>query len=82
MKLELYYFESCPFCQKVLFYLEDKKHDITFYDTKIHLGHRQKLLELNGNTQVPCLVINGNPMLESDEIILFLEQNKPNWIKE
>ncbi|HJO93863.1 MAG TPA: glutathione S-transferase N-terminal domain-containing protein [Victivallales bacterium] len=82
MKLELYYFESCPFCQKVLLYLEDKKHDIIFLDTKVHKEYRENLLKMNKNTQVPCLVIDGEPILESDEIILFLEQNKSKWTKE
>ncbi len=30
------------------------------------------LVSLTGKTQVPCLVINGEPMLESDDIIAYL----------
>jgi glutathione S-transferase len=81
MKLELYYFESCPFCQKVLIYLEDKKHDIIFFDTRIHFEYREKLFKINGRTQVPCLIVNDEPMLESDEIMSFLDQNKQKWIQ-
>ena len=36
---------------------------------------RQELLELGGTTQVPCLVINGKPLYESDDIIQWFKNN-------
>ncbi len=36
-------------------------------------GHREDLMKLTGKTQVPCLVVGGDPMLESDAIIAYLE---------
>jgi glutaredoxin len=30
---------------------------------------------MNGGETVPCLVIDGKPMLESDDIVAWLESN-------
>jgi glutaredoxin len=35
----------------------------------------KELMTLTGKTQVPCLVVDGNPMLESEDIIKWLERN-------
>lgn len=74
MKLELYYFYSCPFCQKVLRFLNGKDHNIKFIDTMESKDNLRKLVEISGKKQVPCLVIDGKPMLESDDIIEFLSK--------
>jgi glutaredoxin len=76
MKLELYFFKSCPYCQKVLSSLEGKDHSIALKDTRENENYYKELKEVNnGITQVPCLVIDGKPMLESDDIIEFLKNN-------
>jgi glutaredoxin 3 len=75
MKLELFYFESCPFCQKVLQFLADKNHCIKFKDIHTVDKYREELNRITGKAQVPCLVIDGKPMLESDDIIVFLKKN-------
>ncbi len=36
------------------------------------------LEKLNGTRQVPCLVIDGKPMLESMDIIAFLKKKFPS----
>ena len=75
MKLELYYFPECPYCQKVFRYLETRP-DLTVVTKNIH-KHREYFEELKkinqGITQVPCLVVDGKPMLESEDIIAFLK---------
>jgi len=73
----LYYFEPCPFCQKVLLVIDELHLDekIEFRDTLEQPQFRDELVQLNGKTQVPCLVINGEPMLESDDIIAYLKEN-------
>ena len=38
-------------------------------------GAEQRLVELGGKAQVPCLVIDGEPMYESDDIIAWLAEN-------
>jgi glutaredoxin len=77
MKLELYHFESCPYCKKVRNAIDKMglKSKITYYDTLEDSAANDRLLELNDDDQVPCLVIDGKPMLESDDIIDWLKEN-------
>jgi glutathione S-transferase len=42
-------------------------------DTRQDPGARETLRALNGHTQVPCLVIDGRPLLESADIIDWLD---------
>jgi glutaredoxin len=35
----------------------------------------EELKKLTGKTQVPCLVIDGKPMLESEDIVRWLEEH-------
>lgn len=69
-KLELYYFEQCPFCQTVMSALrvtglEDK---VTLVDIQEDHKNKDKLIELTGKGTVPCLFIDGKPMHESRDI--------------
>lgn len=72
----LYYFEACPFCQKVLRKIDELhlSDQIEFRDTMKNPEYRDDLMKLNGNTQVPCLVMDGKPMLESNDINEYLQQ--------
>ena len=77
MKLELYHFESCPYCRKVRNFI-DKNHlksQIVYHDTHQDSAAAERLLKMNDDSQVPCLVIDGKPMLESDDIIAWLKEN-------
>jgi glutaredoxin len=77
MKLELYQFSSCPYCQKVLRYLDQQglQSKVKLYDTLQDEAANERLLELTGDDQVPCLVIDGKPLLESDDIVAWLKEN-------
>jgi glutaredoxin 3 len=75
MSMKLYYFESCPFCRKVLSFLEKHEHEVELIDVKKNNLAKEELIKLNeGVFQVPCLVVDGKPMLESDSIIEFLKE--------
>ena len=78
MKLELYHFESCPYCVKVRNFIDSAKlrDKITYHDTMLDQEARKRLKELTGKSQVPCLVIDGKPMLESGDIIQWLKNLK------
>lgn len=69
--LVLYYKPTCPYCQKVLAYMQDQDIELEMCNT-MEPGVVDDLIELTGKTQVPCLVINGEPMLESNDIIAYL----------
>ena len=78
MKIELYYYDQCPFCQLVL-----RKIQSLNLNDKIQL---KNTLESQENTQfhqtttgrstVPCLYIDGKPLFESGDICKWLEDNQ------
>ncbi len=74
-KLLLYHFEGCPYCQKVRNYLSSRGIAIPMKDTRAERNSAEELIKLTGKTQVPCLVIDGKPMLESNDIIQWFEKN-------
>lgn len=82
MKLELYHFESCPFCKKVRKFIDDNemRSKIIYHDTHKDSAALERLMKLNDDNQVPCLVIDGTPMLESADIINWLNENKSKII--
>lgn len=69
--LILYYKPTCPYCRKVMAYMQDQDIEMEMRNT-LEPGVIDELYALNGRSQVPCLVINGSPMLESDDIIAYL----------
>ena len=75
MTIELYHFESCPYCRKVRNYIDQigVRSQIKFHDIMADPASAEKLQKINDDDQVPCLVIDGKPMLESDEIIAWLK---------
>lgn len=69
--LTLYYKKSCPYCQKVLRFMEQSNINLDTRDT-MQPGNQDDLVRIGGRKQVPCLVINGTAMYESDDIIEYL----------
>ncbi len=78
MNLKLYQMSSCPYCIKVFDAIDalDIKDKIEFLDISDD-KNRNDLISLTGDYQVPCLVIDEKPMLESDDIITFLNKSFP-----
>jgi glutathione S-transferase len=74
--LELFFFPDCPYCRKVLSAIEDLglKEKIVFRDARSDPEEKEALVKLTGKTQVPCLVIDGKPMHESEDIKQYLYQ--------
>ena len=70
----LYQFPECPFCQLVLRELDKLDIEIPIRNTRTDSLARQDLIDLTGRTQVPCLVIDGKPLLESSDIVDYLRQ--------
>lgn len=70
--MELYSKPTCPFCHKVLAFMDANDIEMPIHDSR-ESQNAERLMELNGTTQVPCLVIDGKPMLESDDIIAYLQ---------
>jgi len=74
-ELDLYYRVDCPYSQKVIRYLNQNGIAINMRDVQRDELFFEELKEIAGTTQAPCLVINGEPLVESDEIIRWLEEN-------
>lgn len=73
-RLDLYYYDSCPYCQKVLramrkLGIEDK---IVLRNIVQDQQAADTLVRVGGKRQVPCLFIDGVPMYESDDIVEYL----------
>ena len=74
--LDLYILENCPYCKKVLAFLEEHKikfNPINIKDKK----NEETLIKLGGKRQVPFLVDNDRniQMYESNDIIEYRNQN-------
>lgn len=70
----LYYYPTCPYCRKVFRALEklgEERFDITKKDAT-DPATAGELVQIGGKEQVPCLVIDGKAMYESDDIIDYL----------
>lgn len=77
-QLTLYYRDSCPYCQKVLNFMQENNISLSLKDTSRDPNNRQVLLTIGGKTQVPCLIIDGKALYESDDIIAWLKKNIGN----
>ena len=76
MKLELYKFDTCPFCRRVMNYIEESgRTDVEYHDIHKSAEDRETLIRVGGKEQVPCLFIDGRPMYESMDIIEWLKAN-------
>ena len=74
MKLELYMFDTCPFCRRVLNYIDESgRTDVELHNIHKNAADRQRLIEVGGMEQVPCLFVDGVPMYESLDIIDWLK---------
>ena len=73
--LTLYYIPTCPFCEKVLRHLEELGKEIPLKNIRSHPELKQELIDIGGKKQVPCLVIDGEPLYESDAIVLWIEEH-------
>lgn len=77
MNLELYYFEQCPFCVRVLRKIDELDlreyivYKNTFEDPANAVSHQER----TGRSTVPCLYINNQPLFESLDIMKWLDEN-------
>lgn len=70
--LVLYIRPTCPFCVKVLRFLEGRDLEVATRDISSDPAARDELVSVGGKQQVPCLFIDGRPLYESADIIDYL----------
>lgn len=76
MKLELFYYDSCPFCQYVLNAIDDLGININYCNIQESTEHLNRLVNDTGRRTVPCLYIDNKPMFESSDIVEWLQENQ------
>lgn len=76
--LALYAYDTCPYCRRVYQALQGLGIEVPVRNTRADPLAAQELRALTGGSQVPCLVIDGQPLLESADIIAWLESYKAN----
>ena len=76
MKLELYKFDTCPYCVRVFKTIKRLgRTDIEMHDVMENEADFKRLMSVGGKDQVPCLFIDGVPLYESLDIIDWLEKH-------
>lgn len=74
--LELYQYESCPFCVKVRRKLTELGLDWIARTVPTDLSQRERVVQISGQKLVPVLVDPDNRMIitESDDICAYLDE--------
>lgn len=76
MKLELFKYDTCPYCVKVMNYIDSaRRTDIVYRDIHKSDEAAKELVAIGGKRQVPCLFIDGKPLYESLDIIQWLKEH-------
>ena len=78
MNLELYHRWECPYSARVRTFIENNglSSVIRYIDIEEEEEAVDRLMDLTGRRQVPCLVVDGsNPILESHAIVHWIERN-------
>lgn len=70
---QLYYKKTCPYCLKVLDFMDENKITLDLRNT-LEPGNQEDLVRIGGKKQVPCLVRSGRALYESDDIIAYLRE--------
>jgi glutaredoxin 3 len=71
--LLLYVKPGCPYCQKVQRFMDT--NGIQIETRNLFEGDNLKdLMAIGGKNQAPCLIIDGKPLYESDDIIAYLQE--------
>jgi glutathione S-transferase len=72
-ELVLFGYAACPYCRRVQVAQDRLGLSVSWRDTLRDREARAELVALTGRTQVPMLLIDGQPLLESLDIVAWLE---------
>jgi glutaredoxin 3 len=76
----LYYSSRCPYSKKVLSYLDAHGMKIPMKNVLFEAGAKEELKQY-GYMVVPCLVVNGQAIYDSNDIIDWLSQHEQYFSK-
>ena len=69
----LYFRPTCPYCVKVLSFMDGAGIELELRNIQ-DAAIARELVAIGGKQQVPCLVVDGKALYESDDIIAYLRQ--------
>jgi glutathione S-transferase len=77
MDAQLYHLEGCPYCRRVRAFIAQRglERCIEFREVSQDPAALERLLDLTGRTQVPVLEVDGDPIIGSEVIIDWLDEN-------
>ena len=77
MNLQLFHKWHCPYSARVRDFVDEHGlgDRIDYVEIQEVEGAKERLAGMTGKSQVPCLVVDGKPMLESGAIVQWLQQN-------
>ena len=77
MNLQLFHKWQCPYSARVRDFVDEHGlgDRIDYVEIQEVEGAKERLAAMTGKSQVPCLVVDGKPMLESGAIVQWLQQN-------
>ena len=77
MPIQLYHRWHCPYSKRVRDFVDENAlgDKIEYLELGETDGAEDKLVEHTGGSQVPCLVVDGEPILESADIVRWLQTN-------
>ena len=73
--LVLYHYEGCGPCARVKSELRELGLSVLMKDIHQSEAALNELISIGGLKQVPCLFVDGQPMYESRDIIVWLRKN-------
>ncbi|MBS0650209.1 MAG: glutathione S-transferase N-terminal domain-containing protein [Verrucomicrobia bacterium] len=74
--LVFYYSPYCGYSQKVISYLKQIHKTVPMKNVINNREAKEELRKFGGIMQVPCLLIDGKPLYESDLIIQWLSEHQ------
>lgn len=78
--LVLYYSNECIYCEKVLAYIKKSGIKVSLRNVSTSSDAWEELKLYGGKDMVPCLLIHGKPLYESDTILQWLKSQSSSSI--
>lgn len=77
MDAQLYHLEGCPYCRRVREFISHRGLEpyVDCHEVSDDSQSLRRLLQLTGRMQVPVLEVDGEPIVGSDIIIDWLDEN-------
>jgi glutaredoxin len=76
MQIELYHLWDCPQSTRVRDFVErnSMRQYVRYVDVEDEFGAEERLAQTTGRVQMPCLVVDAEPIFGSANIIAWLKQ--------